>query len=104
MELTQFIHPDLNLVEEIISEATLSAGIRKPVKKDIEIANLKAVSELDDAFLNNSKTLYERQSTRRVNTYTRLQFRPFIASREEFFKGALLVENDTEFILRENLF
>ena len=32
----------------------------------------------------------------------RIRFRPFIASREEFFKGALLAENDTEFVIREN--
>ena len=41
---------------------------------------------------------------KKVNTNTRLQFRPFLASREEFFKGALMVENDTELVLRENLF
>ena len=29
-----------------------------------------------------------------------IRFRPFLASREEFFKGALLVENDTEFIIK----
>mgnify|MGYP001254289035 CR=1 FL=1 len=104
LELTQFIHPNLNLVEQIISEASQKSGINKPIKTNIEIASLKAVSEIDDAFIANSKIIYERQTTNRVNTVTQAKLRPFFASREEFFKGAFLVENDTEFILRENLF
>ena len=38
------------------------------------------------------------------NTKTGFKFRPFLASREEFFKGAFLLENDSEFILKDNLF
>lgn len=104
LELTQFIHPDLNIVEDIISQASISAGITKPVKKDIEISNLRAVTELDDNFKRNSRTIYERPTSSRFNTFTQLKFRPFIASREEFFKGALLLENDSEIIIKENLF
>mgnify|MGYP001259640371 FL=1 len=104
LELTQFIHPNLNLVEEIISEASKKSGINKAIITDIEIANLKAVSEINDVFRINAKTIYERQTTNRVNTVTQAKLRPFFASREEFFKGAFLIENDTEFILRENLF
>ena len=104
LELTQYIHPDISIVEEIIAEASSKSGINKNIKKDIEIANLKAVSEIDDAFRRSAKTIYERQTSNRVNTFTGARFKPFIASREEFFKGALLIENDTEFILRENIF
>lgn len=104
LELTQFIHPDINLVEKIIKESSEDAGISKNIKKDIKIADLKAVSEIDDSFNNNARIIYERQSTRSVNTNTTARFRPFFASREEFFKGAFLLENDTEFILRENMF
>jgi len=104
LQLTQVIHPNLRVVEEIIAQASRDAGITKDIKKDIEIANLLVVSEIDDAYRINSSTIYQRQSQRKVNTNTRLQFRPFLASREEFFKGALLVENDTEFVIRENLF
>ena len=104
LQLTQVIHPNLRVVEEIIAQSAKDAGITKNIKKDIEIANLLAVSELDDDYINNAATIYENRSVRKVNTNTRLQFRPFIASREEFFKGALLVENDTEFILRKNIF
>jgi len=104
LQLTQVIHPNLKVVEEIIAQSARDAGITEDIKKDIEIANLLAVSEIDDEYRINSQTIYERQSERKVNTHTRLNFRPFLASREEFFKGALMVENDTEFVLRENLF
>jgi len=104
LELTQFIHPDLNLVEQIISEASRNSGINKNIIADIEIANFKGVSNIDDTFRRNAETIYERQTTKRVNTVTQAKFRPFFASREEFFKGAFLIENDTEFILRENMF
>ena len=104
LQLTQVIHPNLQVVEQIIAQASRDAGITEEIKKDVEIANLLVVSEIDDAYARNSQTIYQRQDGRKVNTNTRLQFRPFIASREEFFKGALLVENDTEFVLRRNLF
>ena len=104
LQLTQVIHPNLRVVEEIINQSARDAGITKEIKKDIEIANLLAVSELDDAYNRTAQTIYERKTGRKVVTNTRLQFRPFIASREEFFKGALLVENNTEFIIRQNFF
>ena len=104
LQLTQNIHPNLKVIEQIIAQSARDAGITEDIKKDIEIANLIAISEIDDDYRINSQTIYERKSGRKVNTNTRLQFRPFLASREEFFKGALLVENDTEFVIRENLF
>ena len=104
LELTQFIHPNLKIVEDIIAQATKDAGINKTIKKDIKIANLKAVSEIDDVFKMNANTIYEREVERGIETATKIRFQPFIASREEFFKGALLVENNTEIIIRENLF
>lgn len=104
IELTQFIHPNINLIEKILMDAKQKAGIEKDIKKDIKIADLKAVNEIDSAFKRNSKLIYERKNVSSVNTTTGFKFRPFIASREEFFKGAFLVENDTEFVLKENLF
>jgi len=104
LELTQFVHSDLNVVEEIISKATRNSGINKNVKTDIEIANLKAISGIDENFKSNAQTIYERQTIKRFNTSTGIRVRPFIASREEFFKGALLVENNSEFIILKNLF
>ncbi len=105
LDLTQFVHPDLKLVEQIISQATTEAGINKNVKKDLKIANLTAVTEIDDSFNRNAQTIYQRDEVKNVfSTATNIRFKPFIASREEFFKGALLVENDSEYIIRKNLF
>jgi hypothetical protein len=104
LELTQFIHPDLDVVEEIIAQASRDAGINKNIKKDIKIADLKAVTEMDEVFENNAEIIYERDVKSGFDTSTKLNFRPFLASREEFFKGALLVENNSEFIIKENLF
>ena len=104
LELTQFVHPNIGLIEEIISSAAIDSGINKNIKKDLKIADLNAVTEIDREFIRNSELIYERKKTSSFNTSTSLKFRPFLASREEFFKGALLLENDSEFILRDNLF
>ncbi len=97
LELTQFIHPSYKTIESIIKSSTKESGIRKNIKKDIRIADLKAVNEIDKNFESNSTIIYERIRERSFNTSTGFKFRPFIASREEFFKGALLLENDSEY-------
>ena len=104
LELTQFIHSDIALVEQIIKEASRESGINKNIKKDIKIADLDAVSEIDESFERRAKIIYERETKRAFNTNTGLRFQPFLASREEFFKGAFLIENNSEIILKENLF
>lgn len=104
LELTQFFHSDIALVEQIIKESGRDAGINKSIKKDIKIANLSAVTEIDESFKRSAKVIYERDTARVFSTNTTARFRPFFASREEFFKGAFLLENDSEFVLKENLF
>lgn len=105
LELTQFIHPNLNQIEQIISQASLDAGIDdKKIKKEIKIASLTAVSEIDDDMKDNPNIVYQREKTRAFNSSTKLRFRPFLASREEFFKGALLLENDSEAIISDSFF
>ena len=104
IELTQFAYPNLNVIEEIISTAKLDSGITKDIKKDLRIANLQALSEYDKAFEANAKLIYERKRDRRFNTDTKLTLRPFLASREEFFKGAILLENNSEYIIKDNFF
>ena len=60
LELTQVIHPNLAVVEDIINQSAKDAGITKDIKKDIEIANLLAVSEIDDAYKASAQTIYQR--------------------------------------------
>jgi len=104
LELTQFTHPNLNIVEDIISSASYDAGIEKPVKKDLRVANLQGVSEYNKDFESNSLLIYQRNSNRSFHTKTNFTFRPHIASREGFFKGALLLENNSELIIKDNFF
>ena len=103
LELTQFTHSNLQVVEEIIKQAGKDSGIEKDIKKNLKIVNLDAITEFDDSFEENSNVIYEREKKSQFNTKTGLKFRPFIASREEFFKGALLLENDSEYIILDNL-
>ena len=104
IEMSQFIHPNLDVIDEIIKRATYNAGIQKSVKTDLRIADLKARSEYDEAFERSAKLIYQRQAKNKFKTNTRLSIRPFLASREEFFKGALMIENDSEYSFLDNLF
>ena len=103
LELTQFTHPNLQLVEEIIAKASTEAGIKKNIKKNLKIVDLNVTSEFGDDFIDQSNLIYQRRKSQSFNSSTRIKLRPFIASREEFFKGAILVENDSEYVFRDNL-
>ena len=104
LELTQFSHPNLDIVEEIIKTASLDAGISKPIKKELRVANLQAMSEYDNEFEKNSSLIYQRNKKKSFNTKTNFVFRPYLASREDFFKGALLLENNSEYIITDSFF
>ena len=104
LELTQFTHSNLDIIEEIIKSASIDSGVNKEIKTDLRIANLQTKTDFDEDFLNNSKILYERKGSRKFYTSNGLVFRPFLASREEFFKGALLFENNSEYIIQDNFF
>ncbi len=104
IEMSQFVHPNLDVIDEIIRRASYNAGIQKPIKKDLRIADLKARSEYNEAFEKSAKLIYERQTKNKFKTNTRLSIRPFLASREEFFKGALMIENNSEYSFQDNFF
>ena len=59
--MTQFVHPNIGLIEEIISSAAIDSGINKNIKKDLKIADLNAVTEIDREFIRNSELIYERK-------------------------------------------
>ena len=104
IEMSQFAHPNLNVIDEIIRRASFNAGLEKPVKTEFRIADLKAKSEYDEAFERSAKLIYQRQAKNKFKTNTRLSLRPFLASREEFFKGALMIENNSEYSFLDNFF
>ena len=104
LELTQFVHPNLDSIEEIIKIAKTEAGINKTIKKDLRISNLTAFSDYSSEYERNAKLIYKRKTEKSFNTDTKITFKPFLASREEFFKGALLLENNSEYIITDNFF
>ena len=104
LELTQFTHPNLDIIEQIIEFSAYDAGIDKKIKKELKIATLKGVSEFNEESEKNSKLIYERDTSQRLNTNTSFKIRPFFAAREGFFKWSLLLENDSEYIIRDNFF
>ncbi len=104
VQVSQFRHPNLDIIDEIIKRASYEAGLDKPVKANLTIADLKARTAFDESFEQNSKLIYQRQVKKKFKTNTRLEFRPFLASREEFFKGALMIENVSEYSFLDNFF
>ena len=104
LELTQSIHPNLDLIEEIIFAASSDSDINKEIKTDLKIADLLVISEIDESFSNESRLIYEREKTSKVISTNNFVFRPFLASREEFFKGAILFENNFEYVIKDNFF
>ncbi len=104
VELTQFAHPNLDIIEEIIYSASQDAGLNKEIRKDLRIADLQAYSDFDNEFDKNNLLIYERKPKQRFNSKNQITFRPFLASREDFFKGAILFENNSEYVIRDNFF
>ena len=104
IQISQFRHPNLDIIDEIINRAAYNAGLNKPVKANLTIADLQAKTEFDESFEKNSKLIYQRQVKKKFKTNTRLDVRPFLASREEFFKGALMIENISEYSFLDNFF
>ena len=46
----------------------------------------------------------QRTIKENLGTNTFINFRPYLAAREGFFKGALLIENNSEFIINDGFF
>ena len=60
IQVTQFSHPNLNMIEEILY-ASRDAGIDKDIKYEYRTADLIAYSEFDDQLIKDVSVLYERK-------------------------------------------
>ena len=98
IELTQFAHPSIEIVEEIILLSVSDADIDDNVKVNLRTTNLDVVSKFDKR---DGANIYTRNNKKGLNTRTFLNLRPYLASREDFFKGALLIENNSEYIFND---
>ena len=104
LEITQFQHPSIGIIDEIIQNAKNDSEIEKEIKTNYKIANLAALDTFDETSINSPKLIYERNKKRGFNSDTSLSFRPYIAAREGFLKFAALIENNSEYIFADNLF
>tara|TARA_A100001388_G_scaffold275945_1_gene262500 strand:+ start:2082 stop:4028 length:1947 start_codon:yes stop_codon:yes gene_type:complete len=104
VEITQFTHPSIEIIEEIIMTARNESGLKKEIIPNYTVANLDVEKNFGNEFEENSVTLYERKKKTGFTTDTRLNFRPFLAAREGFFRASLLLENDSEYVFTDNLF
>lgn len=104
IEVTQFTHTNLDVLEQIIRTAKSESQIDKDIQVDYRIADLQAYSSIDEELLANPKLIFQRKKTTNFNTSTKLNIRPFVAAREDFLKIALILDNNSEYVLKDNLF
>jgi hypothetical protein len=104
LELTQFTHGDLSTLDYILDEAIKDSNITEEVLINYKIVNLDVIKSYDESFIDDSDIIFNKRGTRRkLNTNTSLNIRPFLAAREGFLKAAILAENDTEYLFKDNL-
>ena len=103
LEITQFKYPNLDFIEEIIMTAKEESGIDEEISTNYTIADLQPIRNFDNSFKEDSEIIYIRNKKPGFNTNTRINLRPFLASREGFLKGAVLLENDSEYRFSDNL-
>ena len=104
LEVTQFQHSSLQIIDQIIKDAKSESNIDKDIVVNYKIADLDAIKNFEETSFENKSVIYLRNSRSKFNTKTSLKLRPFIAGREGFLKFAALVENDSEYIFTENFF
>ncbi len=104
LEITQFQHDSEEVVEEIIYQASLESELKEEVVVNYRIANLTAIQNYSPNQEIGAETLYQRKAPKGWNTSSNLSFRPFLASREEFFKLGLFFENNSQYIFSEGFF
>ncbi len=104
IELTQFRHQSLEIIEEILMSSKKDSEIEQEIIPNYKIANLKAIQNYDLNFEDESQTIYERRKITGWNSATKLNLRPFIAAREGFLKASLVVENDNEYVFSDEFF
>ena len=103
IEITQFAFSNSDVIEEIIMAAKQENNIDEDLVINKKIVNLDAEKNFDDSFESVGELLYERKNKTGFNTNTKFVIRPFLAAREGFLKGAVLLENNSEYVIKDNL-
>ena len=103
VDITQFTHSNINVIDEIIDKAKSNSNLTEEVLVNYKIVDLNVIENYDNFFEEESEQIYVRGRKKTFDTNTKLSIRPFLAAREGFFKGAILLENDSEYIFADNL-
>ena len=84
LTVSQFAHPSMEIIEEIIYLARQESEIEKDVITNYQTANLDVKSNFNDKdFAGN--IIYQAPKSRGFNYSNNIKFRPFLASRERVF-------------------
>lgn len=102
LEITQFVIPNLDLINNIINEAAEASNIEEDVVTNYKIVDMTAIENFDDNFENEADLIYVRKKQKGFSTNNKISFRPFLAAREGFLKGSILFENDLEYLFNDN--
>ena len=103
LEVTQFAHPNLDTIEQIIYQAKESSDLDEEVLINYSIVDLKAAQNFEENLFNKNELIYSRNKKQGFNSSNNLSIRPFLAAREGFLKAAILFENNSEYLFRDNL-
>ncbi len=103
VDITQFMHPNVNVINDIIDKAKSDSSLTEEVLVNYKIVDLDVIENYDNSFEEEGEQIYIRNKQKGFNTSTKFNFRPFLAAREGFFKGAILLENDSEYLFADNL-
>ena len=99
LSLTQYAH-DLDKLKKIVDKSIKDSKVVEEVLVSYKVAGLEVTK---DNAPKNAQLIY-KNNYQGFNQTLSVKFRPFIASREDFLKGAILLEHDAEYIFSENLF
>ncbi len=102
VEISQFKHSSSELIEQIIMSAKRDSKINKQIITNQKIADLVAIEGFSDNFEEQGTLVFLRESKSNFSSDTQLNIRPFIAGREGFLKLALLLENNSEYVIKDN--
>ena len=87
VDVTQFNHGNINVINEIISKAKTESDLEEEVLINYKIVDLNVIQNFDSDFEDNSKQIFFRNPQKGFNSKTRINFRPFLAAREGFLKA-----------------
>jgi len=103
LEITQFSHTNINTINQIIDTAKKVSNIDEEIVANYKIVDLDAVKNFEESRFTNDDIIFSRNKKSRLKSSNQIRIRPFLAAREGFLKGAILFENDTEYLFKDNL-